>query len=1010
MSYLNVILDGNPEFYYFFFPSDSTVGDLINQVKSTFALNQELIASVYGGILNPEFPLNLYTVQDDFILLQKEDKTKIEIPLPILKPVNIQSGMFQIYTSLSFESMTVGNPFNINRSHNVEQIKSQLKPFVKSLLPSNQYFDFLIYIPGGALFESGTLNEFFTFFKNSPPKLYLVVYTQQPPQGFDSNYLPERVWSCKTKSEEFVISPMCKSSERALSNVASFLAFLNQVGNGSIQFLSTVVRLIPFAPLVCQLFNLINRSQLYYHQILSITAPLYTFFKYILSDIYSGENVLLLTNPVATFLAFLSPEFYDFKMKNFPFTTFRPPFLSIGNSAYFNHIDSKQKVVVMKNPDFKKTFEIIFKILPPGNITNESDSDVKNSFRRNQPLDIQYFNDKCFIDFGNRICLILEKVQGSADEYIYFDPIEDKTQRKSPEELGNLKQPTKIIPSPDKPIQSPDPVISKNDPSNPFPPVDINQFPPLPFIGGTQPSSTDPIPQTNNVPQGIHMTPTLCKQLVFILCDISGSMVTEVIENFTRYDVTRFFFFALTDKIFALNKTMKTGLIFFDYETILKSELNDIKNEFQKHLYDNPMRRGMTAIFQSINTAIEKLISEKVQFKKAQARILLLTDGSDNIGKADPYDLLTKLCSNQILLDTFLISNEFDPNLIALTKLAGGSVFYNEDPSKTASVFLQDELLNLDRRNYQIPLIPPSKDEFNSAVRNPQRHLNQGLVLKDLPTASGQYASNRYVLSSAGVTSTIILRELHLIFSQVQDPPNIRVYPNEKYFNTLWKVAILGPDNSPYANCWWGLSVSFPINYPFSPPSILFIRPPYHLNISDQGNICLDMLDQNYNQYLRVYELLLEILRLLENPNDLITIDFERGHNPYDSQKKKRIADPTKVNQYNRQNSKGSYKDWEKEWHIKHCPKDRKSQIAISKEKYIPLDLRCPLSHQRYQDPVRALDGKVYDRNNLAQWLRNTDEDEIQRRGLAGMNPSNSENWERDQLTWNRLQELGPDE
>lgn len=82
-----------------------------------------------------------------------------------------------------------------------------------------------------------------------------------------------------------------------------------------------------------------------------------------------------------------------------------------------------------------------------------------------------------------------------------------------------------------------------------------------------------------------------------------------------------------------------------------------------------------------------------------------------------------------------------------------------------------------------------------------------------------------------------------------------------------WVSTIMGPEGSPYAGGVFFLKIQFPPDYPFKPPKVTFTTKIYHCNISPQGQICLDILKNNWSPALTTSKVLLSICSLLTDAN-----------------------------------------------------------------------------------------------------------------------------------------------
>ena len=107
------------------------------------------------------------------------------------------------------------------------------------------------------------------------------------------------------------------------------------------------------------------------------------------------------------------------------------------------------------------------------------------------------------------------------------------------------------------------------------------------------------------------------------------------------------------------------------------------------------------------------------------------------------------------------------------------------------------------------------------------------------------------------------------------DIPNLSAGPiQDNLFE--WEAIILGPTETPYEGGVFHLSISIPSNYPFKPPNIIFLTKIFHPNINYSGNICLDILKNQWSPALTISKILLSICSLLSdpNPNDPLVPDI----------------------------------------------------------------------------------------------------------------------------------------
>merc|ERR1712136_230950 len=76
-----------------------------------------------------------------------------------------------------------------------------------------------------------------------------------------------------------------------------------------------------------------------------------------------------------------------------------------------------------------------------------------------------------------------------------------------------------------------------------------------------------------------------------------------------------------------------------------------------------------------------------------------------------------------------------------------------------------------------------------------------------------------------------------------------------------------GPQDSPYSGGVFFMNINFPSDYPFKPPKVHFTTKIYHCNVNSNGDICLDILKDQWSPALTISKVLLSISSLLTDPN-----------------------------------------------------------------------------------------------------------------------------------------------
>lgn len=82
-----------------------------------------------------------------------------------------------------------------------------------------------------------------------------------------------------------------------------------------------------------------------------------------------------------------------------------------------------------------------------------------------------------------------------------------------------------------------------------------------------------------------------------------------------------------------------------------------------------------------------------------------------------------------------------------------------------------------------------------------------------------------------------------------------------------WQAVIFGPDDTPWEGGTFNLTLDFTEEYPNKPPKVRFVTKMFHPNIYNDGQICLDILQNQWSPIYDISAILTSIQSLLCDPN-----------------------------------------------------------------------------------------------------------------------------------------------
>ena len=83
-----------------------------------------------------------------------------------------------------------------------------------------------------------------------------------------------------------------------------------------------------------------------------------------------------------------------------------------------------------------------------------------------------------------------------------------------------------------------------------------------------------------------------------------------------------------------------------------------------------------------------------------------------------------------------------------------------------------------------------------------------------------------------------------------------------------WTALALPPEATPYGSGAFQLKIIFPPEYPFKPPTVTFVTPIYHPNVSEEeGLICMEIVNAaHWKPTTKIVMVLEQLVKMLVEP------------------------------------------------------------------------------------------------------------------------------------------------
>lgn len=843
---------------------------------------------------------------------------------------------FLVFTTATPESLFKGNELDINFNMSVQQVTDVIIHHVKTLHNYKTPIKLILYLSSGLPFNNGTLGDFFGLPEctNLKKKIYAIVT-----RDISIDLLAKQIYEiCDISNNEqkLLLSPIVDSTEIGLTHIACLLGYLNHDGANTDIFIKSIAKISGFAPLIIELNRIQNRNEVTGTTVATVSASLYTIFTSILPEMTEAKSVFEYSLRCSCFIRHIDDADGNLPIKPLDWKNASDS----GLKKYLARTNQK-KIVYSYSPDLDGNF-VVLDLARPDPLAIENAHNTMASFKPFPPLSIRGISGTNIIKGHNGRTLLylhesMSKDAENANSIDFIDPLTGMTETRNVEELAKE-------------------------------------------IGDSS------IDRSANL-----IEPSRVKQIVQVCFDESESMGWKLNRgkcvldtDISRMTIAKQYLTTFANRTYGYRIPCIQGLISFNNIIRVQSPLSPLVPDFEKGISEiNPICE--THLWDALDKAADDLSEfnkdpskhDGKKYQRAKLRIVVISDGEDQGSKSNPVDVCAKLLQLQVIVDAIIISKvETCKALCALCHITGGLAFRPEEVADGLEIFEQEAFLSIECRKKQPKLRSTLTEELFTKLTNEavfdittvNQVIQAAAASTKLTTPLTMIGRNRNQ-EIPNPRHRRILRELHYA-AEVQSKereetydPDIRILTFSSNFDR-WRVYIKGPPGTPYADKWWYLYVSFTDEYPVQPPIFRFISIPYHLNVSAEGRICLNMIEKGYMSTDRVVDLIQRIKELFARALEDTPIQIEKLM----IYKLNRAEYDRRAYESTRNNAKNTYEEWiEGITVINEVPSD----FDLSPSKVIPPYMRSVISGKEI-DPKKVYvssTGTIYDIDEFKQML-----------------------------------------